>query len=1038
MNLNPPKHLGFAAGVFALTAALPAQTTAAAPQSPAADEPVALSPFVVSTSSDTGYAATQTLAGTRLRTELKDTPVSLSILTEDFLNDIAATDLASVVDFLPNTAMFTVSGGDDSGNSAKQGDTLNVRGFKTASATRNFFQTLGFNDRYITNRLTFSRGPNALLFGVGNPGGAVHVATNRAEFARNRGAATYQWDSYDSHRFTFDQNLVLAPQRLAVRADLLYQNSHGFREPTYDRKDGAYVTTTWNPFDKDGRTQVRLNVEHGKWNRVAARPWAPFDLFSTWVGAGTPLYDNRAAARPATIPSRTNPFTLFEDSFVSILGQSALPAFRTVRATGYNSYVRSAGPITNGAEQTGGSILRDFTAVNPLNVLLKNFGGDQTRLNMWLNGLGPLRSIPDLWAGGKTITVPMETFFSGNYDRYVRKFHAVSPFVEHQFGRDLFVEVAANFERADIENLTMMRSTDYGIQYDPNLYLPGGAPNPYAGMPYVGSNVFATYDVSTEKTREYRATATYRLDLQKFRVFRGVDLGRHSFSALATRYEDETLSHQDRPAVTEWGGLPIERIVAAGVRAGTANIRGRYYLLPGAVPYIPEQWVPLKGEGAVGKSDWINFNGGFTRTVIDSQALGTQSFFWRDKIVLTAGWRRDTLRQDATIQQTVAAANAAPAQGVYFNEVDLAATLRTLARKSDRTWDNHSAGAVFHVTRYVSVFANSATNVSGGDDQYDIFYQPVTTNNGQGVDYGLKFQFLGGRLVGSVTQFETTQTNTFVNSGFLFGRGAVTNAVNAILTILDPAEYARRTALPAWVPIYDSRTKGRELELVCNPTRGLRLRGTFSTQENVISRFAADIDAYLAKNRPPWDAFVTANYDPAFRGAAIPNSPTAAERRKIDADTIRTALKAIDQEMPLKRGLNGVPTLGLPAYAFSFAGAYDFARESRLRGWSVGTSVRYRGTVTVAFEQDAVGASNLGHALRAPGGHDWDAHVAYRRKLWKNKIDWRLQANVKNLLDDRDPIFLTGQWDRTTQAFLTTRNQMKEPRSLILTSAFGW
>ena len=100
--------------------------------------------------------------------------------------------------------------------------------------------------------------------------------------------------------------------------------------------------------------------------------------------------------------------------------------------------------------------------------------------------------------------------------------------------------------------------------------------------------------------------------------------------------------------------------------------------------------------------------------------------------------------------------------------------------------------------------------------------------------------------------------------------------------------------------------------------------------------------------------------------------------------------------------------------------------------------MRYRGTVTVAFEQDATGKSNLNHALKAPGGRDWDMHLAYRRKFFRNKIDWRLQANVRNLLDHHDPIYLTGQWDRTTQAFLYTRNQMKEPRSLIVTNTFGW
>lgn len=1038
--MNTPKIALALLPAVAGLAALHGQTAAAPSANPAGKEAtVELSPFYVSSTADTGYAATQTLAGTRLRTELKDTPVSLSILTEDFLNDIAAIDLQSVVDFLPNTAMFTLAGGDDSGNSSKRGDTLNIRGFKSASATRDFFTTLAFTDRYNTGRFTFSRGPNSLLFGIGNPGGAVHISTNRAEPTRNRGSFSYQWDNYNSHRFTLDQNYVLVPKRLAVRADLLYQDSKGFREPTFDRKDAAFATVTWNPFKNDGRTQVRVNYEYSKWNRNAARPWAPFDLHSTWINAGTPLYDNRTQARPSNVPSRTNPFVLSEDYMVSIVGQNTLNAFRTNRVAGYNSYVRSAGQIANGTEQTTASITRDFVALNPLDILRKHFGGDQARLNTWLNGLGPLRSIPDMWQGVTNVTVPMETFFSGHYDHFIRTAKTVTPFIEHQFTKNLFVEIAANFETADFDNLTMLRSSDYGIQYDPNLYLPGGQPNPYAGMPYVGTLAFPTWDISKDENREYRVTATYQLDLKRYTPLKFFDLGRHAFSALLNRFENDTQSRQDRPAVIEWGGQPIERILGAGIRAGTANIRGRYYLLPGTVPYIPEPWVPLKGEGVVGKSAWINFNAALDRTRVDSVALGTQSFFFRDRLVLTGGWRGDRLIQHATTQRTVPAAAANPSQGVYFNEVDIPATLASLALKSERKWNNRSAGGVFHVTRNFSVFYNTATNVSGGDDVYNIDYRPVSPNNGKGTDYGIKFQLFGNRLVGSITEFETTQTNTWINSGNVFGRGAITNALNAILERVDPAEKARRDGVTeAWVPIYDSQTKGHELELVWNPLRNLRLRGTYARQENVISRFAEDIDAYLAANRGPWDAFVTANYDPNFRGAANPAAPTPEERRKADADTVRQAIFNIDQEMPLKRGLNGVPTLGLPGYSFSFAATYDFERDSVLKGWSVGTTVRYRGTTTLAFEQDAAGVSNLNRSLTAPGARDWDMHVSYRRKLWSNKIDWRIQANVKNLLDDDDPVYLTGLWDRTTQAFLTTRNQMKEPRALILSSTFGW
>ena len=51
------------------------------------EEFIALSPFVVSASDDQGYTASQTLAGTRLRTDLKDIGASISTVSAQFLQD---------------------------------------------------------------------------------------------------------------------------------------------------------------------------------------------------------------------------------------------------------------------------------------------------------------------------------------------------------------------------------------------------------------------------------------------------------------------------------------------------------------------------------------------------------------------------------------------------------------------------------------------------------------------------------------------------------------------------------------------------------------------------------------------------------------------------------------------------------------------------------------------------------------------------------------------------------------------------------------
>ena len=54
-----------------------AQSVPTAPLKPASTDAILLTPFEVSSEKDNGYAATETLAGTRMRTNLRDVGASL-------------------------------------------------------------------------------------------------------------------------------------------------------------------------------------------------------------------------------------------------------------------------------------------------------------------------------------------------------------------------------------------------------------------------------------------------------------------------------------------------------------------------------------------------------------------------------------------------------------------------------------------------------------------------------------------------------------------------------------------------------------------------------------------------------------------------------------------------------------------------------------------------------------------------------------------------------------------------------------------------
>ena len=68
-----------------------------APAKPTPDDPISLEAFHISASSDVGYMATNTLAGTRLNTPLRDVGTAVSVVTKEFLTDVAANDSGTLI-----------------------------------------------------------------------------------------------------------------------------------------------------------------------------------------------------------------------------------------------------------------------------------------------------------------------------------------------------------------------------------------------------------------------------------------------------------------------------------------------------------------------------------------------------------------------------------------------------------------------------------------------------------------------------------------------------------------------------------------------------------------------------------------------------------------------------------------------------------------------------------------------------------------------------------------------------------------------------
>lgn len=163
--------LSGALGSLLLSAAF-AQTPAPTPNQ--TDEVVELSPFVVSTEKSDGYIASEAVTGTRVRTQIKDLPFSISVITSEFMNDFDFFDLGS--DLAYTASLNSV---DTQGN-------FTLRGYGATFMLRNGFYRLGLVDRINTDRIEVIKGPNAAIYGSTSPAGLINIVSKQPQFTSSQ------------------------------------------------------------------------------------------------------------------------------------------------------------------------------------------------------------------------------------------------------------------------------------------------------------------------------------------------------------------------------------------------------------------------------------------------------------------------------------------------------------------------------------------------------------------------------------------------------------------------------------------------------------------------------------------------------------------------------------------------------------------------------------------------------------------------------------------------------------------------------------
>jgi outer membrane receptor protein involved in Fe transport len=862
-SASQPRRLLALASLLLLP--LAAQTAAPTPASATAsskEEVVVLTPFTVDATLDRGFVATSSLAGGRIASDLRDTPVAYSVLTGEFLDALSITNLIDATRWTVNNDTLLDYG---VGLAFGQDVALSIRGISTGGAQSNFFPIRWDADGYNVERMDFARGPNSILFGAGGIGGFANSMTKQARTDRPFTEVRAMIGSFDYRRGTVDLNRPLVTNKLALRLNLLWSDKNTWRDQEFDRRTGADLAITWKP---SRNTAVRAEAQTGVVYKNQGFNVLQ-DSFSGWDGVSTysaPLLTSPANNNALGVNRNGSPIYIFQPNLASL---------------GIVNYQNAA--VTMVANANANVPVNGVLVPGPLG----SFSGAPI-----LGSVG-LPFLFDRAIAGSSFRMPPTSFTmapnSGPGSNAAR-FQVYTITTNQQVGENWFLEAAFNYVPTTRNSDVTANRGLANVSIDINRNLPTGAPNPNFLVPYQESNIFRQFQSATSRSWRLGAAAVY--DKTRWGDFK--------FNALVG--QNNTLGFTE--VVTESLRLTTNKALWYNQN----NLRFRYYWNS---PSQPEPWLagtnvsvvdPVTGTTSSVPVDANSNSPGnnlLSTTYTFAQAAGTAKFF-RGRLVLLGAARRDDYDLNtknglafgdygadwngyATAWRPAAPANWTKltytpknAAGVTTGPLQPAATRprnadqsRQVQYANDVFQDDFSnprvkggittfsAGGVFHITRMLSPFANYAETFSPQTGAITIDGSILPPTSSQGWDYGLRFALLDSKLNVSIGRYKSTQTG--VSAGTGTGNGFAVPLPNAIAAIqqtnvigdLTPSGVNARGMQPVILTFVDTRdllAQGYELEVVANPTRNWRISANLSLPEVYQQNAYPTLRKYLAEN----------------------------------------------------------------------------------------------------------------------------------------------------------------------------------------------
>ncbi|MCC5839358.1 MAG: TonB-dependent receptor [Opitutales bacterium] len=780
--------------------------------------------------------------------------------------------------------------------------------------TRNFFRWYINSDGFSTDRIDFSRGPNGLVFGDSGSGGIANINSKRAH-RDNFGEVLLQWSSFGGFRVTADANYEVS-ETVQVRVAGVLQRFDDWRDVGKNDREGLFATVTIRPNE---RSTIRLEGEWGDMHRLIT--FGMLDNFSQWDGVTT---------NPGFIPPGEVPPTLQRQGQTQLVFNAGRPDLGLVDFQGFAN--------------TAGNFRQLLPEAQP--------------------GLPASAVIP---SHKESLQAPS----AGVYNDYI----TVSAFWEHRITDNLFLEVAANYQK---QTRDARRWFFDAWTIDVNETLPGGQPNPYLGEAYGQARLWT--DQQTNEVIDYRASLAYLLESDltdhRFLVSAGQRKDRFSidwYEWVRTNGPNPQLvgnNEQSLPAnrifVRRYASdrsldvaLPPSFDPVSGIEAREAHTRA----------FVSEKPVAYVQTAAVGQ--WLPSRALHTM-------LGARRDFYRERTNRGLEERAPVTREIISTGST------------------------TTVDKQNVTSLNGSA--VYHFTRSFSAFAGYSESFDAGNVAIGIDGRGLPSLESKGIEGGFKLFLFDERVSGTVTYYRNEEENNRIG-----GEAANINRIWSALEQdnLQVDNYQDRVSF---------RGTGWELDFTANPTPNWRLLFNIAFPETKQTGGFADTRAYVAANRAAWESQI----------AELEASEDLSDRLR--GDLARNSLQAIDGRIGgFAEGRRIDETFRYTANIFS----RYFFRDGPLDGFSIGGGANIRGARTVGNRPgdpfDYVFAS--GYTL-------FTLVAGYERELGSGLLS--LQLNVSNLFDKeivRPYRFGNYVLDGQT-FFVPDRFNVQDPRRFLVTASY--